>query len=104
MGRSPWGCKESGTTERLTHTSYFVLRPSQVGGASGKEPTCQCKRREMWVQSLGREESLEESMTTHSSILPWRIPMDREAGGLQSIGSQRVRHDRSDLALSIQIA
>ena len=37
-------------------------------------------------------------MTTHSSILPWRIPMDREAGGLQSIGSQRVRHDRSDLA------
>ena len=32
----------------------------------------------MWVQSLGQEEPLEEGMTTHSSILAWRIPMDRE--------------------------
>ena len=34
---------------------------------------------ETWVQSLGQEDSLEEGMTTHSSILAWRIPMDREA-------------------------
>ena len=91
MGPSPWGCKESGTTERLTHTSYFVLRPSQVGGASGKEPTCQCKRREMWVQSLGREDSLEEGMATLSSILAWKIPWTEEPGGLQSMRSQKSR-------------
>ena len=34
---------------------------------------------EMWVRSLGREDPLEESMATHSSILAWRIPMDRGA-------------------------
>ena len=42
----------------------------------------------MWVRSLGQEDPLEEGMTTHSSVLAWRIPMDREPGGLQSIGSQ----------------
>ena len=36
---------------------------------------------------------LEEGMATHSSILAWRIPWTEEPGGLQSIGSQRVRHD-----------
>ena len=40
----------------------------------------------------------EEGMATHSSILAWRIPWTEEPGGLQSIGSQRVRHDWSDLA------
>ena len=39
------------------------------GGASGKEATCQCRRYEMWVGSLGREDPLKEGMTTHSSIL-----------------------------------
>ena len=47
----------------------------------------------MWVQPLGREDPLEEGMATHSSILAWRIPRTEEAGRLQSIGSQRVRHD-----------
>ena len=47
----------------------------------------------MWVQSLGQEDPLEEEMTTHSSIIAWRIPWTEEAGGLQSMGSQRVRHD-----------
>ena len=41
----------------------------------------------------GREDLLEESMATHSSILTWRIPWTEEPGGLQSTGSQRVRHD-----------
>ena len=36
---------------------------------------------------------LEEGMATHSNILAWRIPRTEEHGGLQSIGSQRVRHD-----------
>ena len=45
------------------------------GGTSGKEPACQCRRcLEMWVQSLGWEDPLEEGMATHSSIVAWRIP------------------------------
>ena len=44
------------------------------------------------VQSLGWEDALEEGMTTHSSILAWRIPQTEEPVGLQSIGLQRVRH------------
>ena len=51
----------------------------------------------MQVQSLGQEDPLEEGMVTHSSILVWRIPWTEESGGLCPIGSQRVRHDRSNL-------
>ena len=51
-----------------------------------------------WVRSLGQEDPLEEGMATYSSILAWRIPWTEEAGGLQSIGLQRVGHDWSDLA------
>ena len=49
---------------------------------------------ETWVQSLGWEDHLEKGMTTHSSILTWRIPWTEEPCGLKSMGSQRVRHDR----------
>ena len=45
------------------------------------------------VQSLGWEDPVEQGMATHSSILAWRIPWTEEPGGLQSMGSQRVRHD-----------
>ena len=45
------------------------------------------------VQSLGWEDPLEKEMATHSSILAWRIPWTEEPGWLQSMGSQRVRHD-----------
>ena len=58
-----------------------------LGGATGKEPTCQCKRYEMKVQFLGWEDPLEEGMATHSSILAWRIPWTEEPDGLQSTGS-----------------
>ena len=44
------------------------------------------------VPSLGRENPLEKEMTTHSSILAWRIPWTEEPGGLQSMGLQKVRH------------
>ena len=47
--------------------------------------------RETRVRSLGREDPLEKEMATHSSILAWRIPWTEEPGGLQSMGSQRVR-------------
>ena len=49
--------------------------------------------RDMWVGSLGQEHPLEDGTATHSSIFAWRIPWIEEPGGLQSIGSQRVRHD-----------
>ena len=45
------------------------------------------------VQSLGQEDPLEKAMATHYSILAWRIPWTEESGGLQFIGSQRVRHN-----------
>ena len=51
---------------------------------------------EALVQSMGREDSLEAGTATHSSIIVWRIPWTEELNGLQSIGSQRVRHNRSD--------
>ena len=49
--------------------------------------------RETRVQSLGWEDPLEKEMATHSSILAWKISWTEEPGGLQSMGSQRVRHD-----------
>ena len=57
----------------------MVKNPSADAGDSG--PT------------LGREDPLEEEMTTHSTILAWEIPWTEEPGGLQSMGSQRFRHD-----------
>ena len=51
----------------------------------------QCRRwQEIWVQSLGQEDALEESMTTHSSIAG-KILWTEELGGLQSMGSHTVR-------------
>ena len=45
------------------------------------------------VRSLGQEDPLEKEMATHSSILAWEILWAEEIGGLQSVGSQRVRRD-----------
>ena len=56
------------------------------------------------VQSLGQKHPLEEEMATHSTILVWRIPWTEEPGGLQSMGSQRVGHSWSDLALTVSIS
>ena len=55
-----------------------VLWPSQVA-LMVKEPACQCRMPEMWFGSLGWGDPLKEVMGTHSSILAWRIPMDRVA-------------------------
>ena len=46
---------------------------------------------EMWVQSLGQEDPLEKEITTHSSILDWKIPWTEEPGGLQSTGLQTLQ-------------
>ena len=54
---------------------------------------------ETWGQSLGREDPLERRVATHSSIPAWKIPWTEEPGGLQSTGSQRVRHNREQFSL-----
>ena len=54
---------------------------------------CLLTVQETWVQSLSREDPLEKEMETHSSTLAWKIPWTEECGKLQSMGSQRVRHN-----------
>ena len=83
MGCSPWGCKESGTTERLTFTYLLTAFTSLVAQLAKNPPTMQ----EAWVRSLSYKDPLEKGKATHSSILAWRIPW------IQSMGSKRVRHD-----------
>ena len=78
------GHKESDTTERLSLTGRAF--PAQtVKNLPAMQEIC--------VGSLGREDPLEESMSIHSSILGWRIPLTEEAGRLWSIGSLRIRHN-----------
>jgi len=48
---------------------------------------------EMWVQSLGWEDPLEEEMAIHSCVLVWKISWTEEPGRLQSMGLQRVKHE-----------
>ena len=59
----------------------------------------QCKR-PGFEQSLGRENPLDKGVATHSSILSWRIPWTEEPGGLRSMGSHRVWHDRATNTLT----
>ena len=50
------------------------------------------------------EQETEKAMASHSSTLAWKIPWTEEPGGLPSMGSHRVRHDRSDLAAAAAAA
>ena len=82
-------------TEQLNNNCYYYYSIYSFFGASQvalvvKNPPAM---REPWVQSLDREDPLEEDMATHSSILAWEIPWTEESGGPQSIGLQRVGHD-----------
>ena len=63
------------------------------GGSAVKNPPAMQELQEMQVQSLGWEDTLDEGIATHSSVLDWRIPWTEEPGGLQSKVSQRVGHD-----------
>ena len=73
-----------------------MSKPIGCTGASlaaqmAKSPPATCEAR---VRSLGQEEPLEKGMDTPSRILGWRMPWAEEPGGLQSLGPQRVGHDR----------
>ena len=66
--------------------TVFNLRMGFPGGSDSKESACN-------IGDLGWENPLEKGLATHSSILAWRIPWTEKPGGLQPMGSQRVRHD-----------
>ena len=91
-----WTLIEISVSE-IFYSIYFA------GGASGKEPTCQCKRHGMRVWSLGGEDPLKKGMANNSGILAWRIPWTDGPGRLRSLGSQRVEHDWSDLSGSTTV-
>ena len=64
-----------------------------MGFPYGSEVKYPAAMQKMQVWPLGQEDPLEEEIATHSSILAWEIPWTEEPGGLQSMRSQRVRHD-----------
>ena len=70
--------------------SYYNRPVNSVRGFPGGSD---CKESAWNADSLGQKDPLEKGMSTHSSILAWRIPWTEELGGLQSMGSQRVRHN-----------
>ena len=80
----------------LLGPSYLLSKLKPLGIPSGsvvKNLPVMQELQETQVLSLGQEDPLEEGMATHSSILAWRIPWTEDPGRLQSMGSQRVRHD-----------
>ena len=77
------------TFEDLTCGSSVSLGVSLVAHTIKNSPAMQ----ETWIWSLSLEDLLEKGMATHSSILAWRILWTEKPSGLQSMGSQRIRHD-----------
>ena len=74
------------------HFTIGLCRVSQVAQMINSLPAMQ----ETWVGSLGWEDPLEKEMAPHSSVLARRVLWTEEAGGLWSLGSQRVGHDCSN--------
>ena len=95
--RSKWGALLCGPTV----TSYGLWQKACWGfglTCQGTTPVAQTVKRlptmrETQVQPLGQEDILEKEMSTHASTLAWKIPWMEEPGRLQSMKSQRVRHD-----------
>ena len=89
----PW--MRDGLTKWLHHQSIFRELHRIMGfpdRSSGKESACRRCRQEIWVRSLDWKDPLEKEMATQSSILAWEIPWKEDPGGLQSVGSQSIRH------------
>ena len=92
---TPWTCQtplSKGFSKQEYWSGLSFPTPGDLPGV------CFQETQEIRVRSLGWEDPLEEDMATHSSTLAWRIPCTEEPGGLQSVESQRVRHDWSDWA------
>ena len=79
----------------VKHKEYVILSIGLPWWWLGsKESVCNAGNvQKMRVQALGLEDPLEKEMATHCSILAWKIPWTEEPVGLQSMGSQRIRHD-----------
>ena len=84
-----WTCVDKVMSLLFNMLSRFVCRASLVAQTVKRLPA----EWESRVRSLGWEDPLEKEMATHSSTLAWKIPWAEEPGRLQSMGSQRVRHD-----------
>ena len=63
-----------------------------TGGSAVKYLPAMKKTQDMWVQSLGWEDPLEEEMATHSGIFAWKIPWTEKPDGLQSLESDMIEH------------
>ena len=74
---------------------YSLLLPAWLGLLVAQTVKRLPAVRETRVRSLGWEDPLEKEMATHSSTLAWKIPRTEEPGRLQSMGSQRIEHDRA---------
>ena len=93
MDGGAWQATVHGVEKSQTRLSDFTSQIDNKGFASGSAVKNLPTMQEMQDQSLGWEDPLEEGMATHSSVLVQRIPRTEEPCGLQSFGSQRVRHD-----------
>ena len=98
MGYSPWSHKESDTPEQLTLLLFCVTY--KVEWLRLNSRTAHCLESVFCFSTsyfqfniLGWEDLFKKGLATHSSILAWRMPWTEEPGRLQSMGSQRVRHD-----------
>ena len=91
MDRGVWQATVHGVTKESDMTEQVTGEERK--GSAVKNPPAMQETQEMQVRSLAREDPLEEGMATHTSILAWRTPWTEEFSGLQSIQSQRVRHD-----------
>ena len=89
---SPWNSPGQ-NTEVGSRSLFQGTLGSLRNSLAAQTVKCLPTMRETWVRSLGREDPLEKEMKTHSSIHAWKIPWTKEPGGLESIESQRVRHN-----------
>ena len=83
-------CKEIQPVHPEGSQSWIFIRRASLVAQTVKHPPTTW---ETQVQSLGWEDPLEKEMATHSGILAWKILWMEERGRLQSMGSQRLRHD-----------
>ena len=88
--RRPWG--------KLDALIQYNVKLDTIVALVVKNPPVSVRNTRMCVWSLDGEDPLEEDMAAHSSVLAWTIPWTEEPGRLQSVGSQRVGHNWSDLA------
>ena len=81
VGHSPWRCKESDTTEATWHTAHMHIYMGFLGGGSGKEPACQCRRHKRYRLEPWVGRSPGGMQATHSGILAWRISWTQKPVG-----------------------